>query len=188
MEATGASSFQRMSVALNNARTDIGRMLSGREEIRAERAPTPEVPKTPRLPLGPHNFSSSRLVIPHLNRTAPSTPVLGSPISAQPPPTPLSFRPITPDSYRQRIQSPTVAPQPPHPTRRSATRFIGVDPAEVHLAQLADSGRRRKKQRRRKVGKGCAPRIKNKRIRGKILACLISGMVSTGIHAGPLLL
>jgi hypothetical protein len=54
---------------------------------------------------------------------------------------------------------------------------VGVDPAELHLAELAETGRRRRQRKARERERRCMPKIKNKKIRAKILSCFISGLV-----------
>ncbi|KAI1340148.1 hypothetical protein F5Y15DRAFT_49820 [Xylariaceae sp. FL0016] len=65
------------------------------------------------------------------------------------------------------------------------TRFRGTDPAELHLADLAERGRRRRhgsdgsRGQRREPPKRflfCFPWIKSKRVRGQILRCFVSGL------------
>jgi hypothetical protein len=170
---------------LENVRTGIQQMFTGRSMVGAARAHSPESPKTPRLALGLQNFSSTRLDIPYLTRIAtipnPSNEpqIASSPESAHSPATPISSRPITPNSLRQQIQQPTISTVPSHVRHNSARRFVGIDPAEQHLAELADRGRRRRRYKSRSRDRRCAPKIKNRKIRSKILRCFISGLVST---------
>jgi hypothetical protein len=161
---------------IEGIRTGINSLFSGRSRVGPPRSRTPESPKTPRLALGLGNFSSTRLVIPYLTRTN---------TTSRPPTrqnTPISSRPITADSLRNSLrQQDTILPlsNPPRHARHNshtARRFVGVDPAELHLAELAETGRRRR-QRKAKESRRCAPKITNKKIRAKILSCFISGLV-----------
>ncbi|KAM0816028.1 hypothetical protein AB5N19_01829 [Seiridium cardinale] len=83
-----------------------------------------------------------------------------------------------------------VEPEPTHARTesngsRSRRSFRGADPAEMHLADLAESGRRRRHRARanqsEQGGKPkrflyCFPWIKSRRIRSQILRCFVSGM------------
>lgn len=174
----GRGTFQRITASLDNVWERRGRSFTGLVDAGPERTPTPEAPKIPRLVLGLHNFSTTRLVIPHLDRTAPSSPVVASPVAVERPSTPMALGPTNPNSYPQHIHIQTASGPISHSRHLSAERFAGVDPADARLAALAESGRRRRrKKKRRSSSRGCAPRIRNRRIRGKILACIISGLV-----------
>jgi hypothetical protein len=177
---------RRASSRLENVRIGINQLFSGRSSVGLPRSQTPDSPKTPRLAIGLQNLPSTRINIPYLNRpssagsneTARSN-AAGS-RSARSPLTPFSSRPITPRALQQETRDSTDRPNPP-PVRHSSTRrFIGVDPAELHLAELARVGRQRRRQntRKRHAKRRCAPKIKNKKIRAKILSCFISGLVS----------
>jgi len=172
---TSSESSQAPPSRLEGIRTGVNHLFSGRSRVGTPRSRTPESPKTPRLALGVGNFSSTRLVIPYLTRTntVPPSPARHDPHS------PISSRPITAHSLRQQTTILPTSSVPPHVRHNSypARRFVGVDPAELHLANLADSGRRRRNKARRREPR-CAPKIKNKKIRAKILSCFISGMVS----------
>ncbi|RAL64106.1 hypothetical protein DID88_003294 [Monilinia fructigena] len=74
------------------------------------------------------------------------------------------------------ISSP-ISTIPPQVQRRSERRFLSVDPAEQHLADLANRGRRRRGTPRGQMKvEERVPRIRNKRIRQKIVHSLISGL------------
>jgi hypothetical protein len=179
--STTASQNSRPAASrLANARAEVNQLFSGRSSVGARgRSQSPESPKEPRQQLGLGRLPSTRINIPYLNRTnsATNTP-LASPRSIRNPFAPISNRPVTAQSLRQETEQSHVA-NPPQ-VRRSATqnrRFVGVDPAELHLAELAEAGRRRRRQKTRNTERGCGPKIKNRKIRSKILACFISGLV-----------
>ena len=193
--SSASQSSRRAPSRLENVRVGINQLFTGRSRVGLPRSQTPESPKTPRVALGLQNLPSTRINIPYLHRTSsqssnrstqPSTSV--SP-SAHNPLTPFSSRPITPRALRQETRDSidsTNTTLPP-PFRRSSTRrFIGVDPAELHLAELAHAGRRRRRQkaRNRHTDRRCAPKIKNRKIRQKILSCFVSGLVSYQVSWG----
>jgi hypothetical protein len=70
---------------------------------------------------------------------------------------------------------------------RTSRRFEGADPAELHLANLAETGRRRRGRGRESEGRRgrpkrflfCFPWIKSRRVRSQILRCFVSGMFLT---------
>ena len=164
------------SSRLDNMRTSIQQLFSGRSSV--GRPQSPESPKTPRPALGLQDLPSTRLVIPYLTRSASdSSRSAHSPTSSSPrsPDTPISSRAITPNALRQQTEY-NISAIPPQVRRNSTRRFVGVDPAEQHLAQLAQDGRRRR-QKSRKQSRKCGPKVKNPKIRSKIISCLISGMV-----------
>jgi hypothetical protein len=175
------------SSRLDGVRAGIHQLFTGRSTV-GPRSPTPDSPKTPRFVLGLPNLSSTRLNVPYLSRTpsvprrsntqrSNTTPTASSSQSPESPTTPISSRPITPNSLRQQVQQPAVSAVPYHVRNNSARRFVGVDPAEHHLAELAQAGRERRRHKRRHRERVCAPKIKNRKIRAKILSCFISGMV-----------
>ena len=174
-QISSESSRERPS-RLEGIRTGVNHLFSGRSRVGTPRSRTPESPKTPRLALGLGNFSSTRLVIPYLTRT--NTNPSPSP-TRHDPHSPISSRPITAHSLRQQTTILPTSSVPPHVRQNShsARRFVGVDPAELHLADLADSGRRRRRNKTRQREPRCAPKIKNRKIRAKILSCFISGLV-----------
>ena len=167
---------------LQNMRTGlqqlfVGRSVVGRDE---ERDAVPETPKTPRLPLGLQRLPSTRFNLPYLNRTTTASSVRSavspSPRTDIPPPspnTPISARPITPNSYTEMRQSMSI----PQPAMQSSSRpFIGVDPEEQHLAELAERGRRRRRKRsRRPTTRRLFPNMQNRKVRSKAISCLLSG-------------
>jgi hypothetical protein len=176
---------RRASSRLENVRIGINQLFTGRSRVGLPRTQTPESPKTPRLALGLQNLPSTRINIPYLNRTSSTSsnrstrPNVGVLRSARNPLTPFSSRPLTPRALRQETQDSTETAIPPPVGRSSTRRFIGVDPAELHLAELAHAGRRRRRQksRNRHAERRCAPKIKNRKIRAKILSCFVSGLV-----------
>jgi hypothetical protein len=172
---------------LENVRVGLNSLFTGRSRVGRVRveSQTPESPKTPRPALGLRELPSTRLHIPYLTRTNSSRNNSISSVSrrsTQSPLTPISSRPLTPNSFRQQTQQhfrdPPATSIPPPVRRTSTRRFVGVDPAELHLAELAQAGRRRRKRKARSVERRCAPKIKNRHIRAKILSCFISGLVS----------
>ncbi len=172
---------RRPPTALDNVRNGIASLFSGYSRVgsgRERQSQVPESPKTPRLPHG--GLPSTRHIIPHLTRTS-TNPDLSPPArsrASQSRRLPFSsFRshPATPHDPSQEI-----SPVRPIHRRYSTRRFVGVDPAEVQLAELAHSGRRRQSHKGRRgdiMCWMCAPKIKNKKIRAKILSCFVSGMV-----------
>jgi hypothetical protein len=185
--ASRPSQFSR----LGGLRAGIHQLFSGRSTV-GPRSPTPDSPKSPRFVLGLPNLPTTRLNVPYLNRTAsnPSrsnsqhsyaAPAPSSPPITESIATPISSRPITPNSLRQQVQQPDVSAAPSHVRHNSARRFVGVDPAEQHLAELAQAGRDRRRRKRKHKGRTCGPKIKNRKIRAKILTCFISGLVNRSL-------
>jgi hypothetical protein len=139
----------------------------------------------PKMPwLGLSNLSTGRLVIPYLSR--PATPssrpaTARSPTASPPPHLPSSAvsqnitAPVSSDRLErvQRVPS-TVAPV--HQGNPGA--FIAVDPAEQHLQDLVDTGRRRRhRTRKAKASRHtCFPAIRHRKIRSKVISCLVSGI------------
>jgi len=177
---------RRAPSRLENVRIGINQLFTGQSRVGLSRNQTPESPKTPRLALGLQNLPSTRINIPYLNRTSSTSsnestrPNTAVPRSARNPLTPFSSRPITPRALRQESRDSTDRTVPPPVRHTSTRRFIGVDPAELHLAELAQAGRRRRRQnsRKRHANRRCAPKIKNRKIRAKILSCFVSGLVN----------
>ncbi|KAG0653016.1 hypothetical protein D0Z07_0098 [Hyphodiscus hymeniophilus] len=186
---SGQTSRRNQPSRLDGVRMGIHSLFSGRSTV-GPRNPTPDSPKSPRFVLGLPNLSTTRLNVPYLTRSASnpsrshsqrSQASQGTPssLSAESPTTPISSRPITPNSLREELEEPTVSADQSHVRSGSARRFVGVDPAERHLAELAQAGRERQKHKRRHKERTCAPKIKNRKIRAKILICFISGMFLT---------
>lgn len=151
-------------------------------------------PKTPRFNLGPPTLPGARLNLPHLSRTwtNSSDSARSRPSSAMPPNRPA--REVLPEAYVARAEATQAASVAiPAPTARRAHSesrgrtggFTGPDPAEMHLAQMAQEGRRRRRLRQRSQqgdGEGhpkrflfCLPWVRSRRMRSQILRCLISG-------------
>lgn len=141
-------------------------------------------PKTPRSHTGPPSLPSGRLA--GLRN--------GSRVS-------LSQEDVPPTAdgsgHRASLQQPrterfpVVAQPPPTHSRtdsgsgRSRRSFRGADPAEIHLAGLAESGRqRRRRTNSSRAQRGnkpqrflyCFPWIKSRRMRSQILRCVVSGL------------
>jgi len=175
-QISSESSRERPS-RLEGIRTGVNHMFSGRSRVAPARSGAPESPKTPRLASGLGNSSTTRLAIPYITRsnTNPSQST-----TRHDPHSPISTAPITAHSLRQQTTILPTSSVPPHVRHDSQTgrRFVGVDPAELHLASLADSGRRRRRNKAQREPR-CAPKLKNKKIRTKILSCFISGLFLT---------
>jgi hypothetical protein len=174
----------RQNSRLDGMRTGLHQLFNGRSTV-GPRNPTLDSPKSPRFVLGLPNLSTTRLNVPYLDRT-PSVPRRSNtqrsnssptPSPSRSPQTPSDSRPSSPESLRLYIQQPPVSVAPSHVRHHSARRFVGVDPAELHLAELAQSGRGRRRHKSRNRERTCAPKIKNRKIRAKILSCFVSGMV-----------
>ncbi|PQE25644.1 U5 snRNP complex subunit protein [Rutstroemia sp. NJR-2017a BBW] len=169
-------STNRRQSRLDDIREGLHSLFSGRTSIREARSVAPESHKAPRLP-GLGALPSTRIVIPGLNSNRSSTrrsfsstaPVLPQHEDPSLPP-PFNSRPAS--RFSQSTQLPPVSTIPPTVHRRSERRFVGVDPAEQHLADLVDDGRRRRRRKSRSRQK-CLPRIRNKKIRQKILLTLV---------------
>ena len=173
---------------LQNVRVGINQLFTGRSRVGLSRSQSPESPKTPRLALGLQNLPSTRIHIPYLTRTSSTSsdrstrPPTALPRSARNPLSPFSSRPRTSGARQQEPEDFPDTATPPPARRSSGRRFVGVDPAELHLAELAQVGRRRRRQksraRHRHAERRCGPKIKNRKIRQKILSCFVSGIVS----------
>ncbi|RYP13617.1 hypothetical protein DL765_006818 [Monosporascus sp. GIB2] len=191
----------------------------GDEEDGSRRADD-DSPKTPQLPsmhparldLPTNNIgriwtreSSGPLLPPH-HETAPPQQLPPPPSSSAESPT---SRRSSVSSLANTAQYPGVATPPPARQRSESggrRRFEGPDPAELHLAALADSGRRRDRHRHRrrrrhertqsgsrrsrghhergaddKEAPGsflfCFPWVRSRRMRAQILKCFVSGLV-----------
>lgn len=171
---------QRVTPPARDMRTGLHRLFSGESRIGSRRL-SPESPKTPRLPLGFPNISSSRITLPHLTHTRSNRSIDSqtsiSPLSPHVAP-PAHSRTISAESFRelQRSASDTAADR----RRDSRRRFVGVDPEELHLAHLAEAHRARKnkhKNKKRQRQPICLPNIKNRTIRKKLLSCVVSGSI-----------
>ncbi|KAN0112887.1 hypothetical protein V8E51_005838 [Hyaloscypha variabilis] len=174
---------------LQNVRVGINQLFTGRSRVGLSRSQSPESPKTPRLALGLQNLPSTRIHIPYLTRTSSTSsdrstrPPTTLPRSARNPLSPFSSRPRTSGAWQQEPEDFPDTATPPPARRSSGRRFVGVDPAELHLAELAQVGRRRRRQksraRHRHAERRCGPKIKNRKIRQKILSCFVSGIFLT---------
>ncbi|KAL0942133.1 uncharacterized protein CTRU02_200019 [Colletotrichum truncatum] len=153
-------------------------------------------PKTPQFNLGLPTLPGTRLNLPHLTRTwtSGSTGSDSRPNPEQPAPSRSVTEPL-PEPYLMRAggsQDASVAIPPPIAQRarseshRRTRRFTGPDPAEMHLAQMAQEGRRRRRQGQRNHQDDgdeghpkrfllCLPWVKSRRMRSQIFRCLISG-------------
>jgi hypothetical protein len=164
-------------------RTSINHLFSGRSRVGPlERSRTPDSPKTPRLPLGLGNFSSTRLHIPYLSRSD-STSSIRTPIRAQHSAhssvSSEAAAPLRRETRRIPENHTSAPPSPPrtHYNPPASRRFVGVGPEDDRLAQLAEIGRRRR-NKSRNANRRCGPKVKNRKIRAKILSCFISGLVT----------
>lgn len=144
-----------------------------------EMTTSPEAPKTPRLELAPRDLSSTRIIRIARAATAPATLLRANstasphtPLSAH---TPVTSRPITPNSLRD-LQRTMSLPQ--LDSRSSSRPFIGVDPEEQYLADLAARGRRRQSKRARgsRGRRSCVVNFRDRKIRSKIIACCFSAI------------
>ncbi|KAI0121027.1 hypothetical protein BJ170DRAFT_157373 [Xylariales sp. AK1849] len=176
-----------------------GRSINGRR-LQLQMRPTDDneddSPKTPRFHVRRPSLPSIRLQHPSLSRTW-SRGESGRE-------SPRGTAPSLPrdDEARSSLQRtrtdrfPVVAePQPAHsrPTSSGSNtsgrrQFRGVDPAEMHLADLAETGRRRRQRGDSDVSREgrqgekpkrflyCFPWIKNRRIRSQVLRCFVSGI------------
>jgi hypothetical protein len=155
-----------------------------------------ESPKTPRFALGLPHLPSTRLHLPHLTRTwtngsngpasRPPTARPGTSVASEAAPRP---------SFSRAMQERLATLTPPEPAaqveadqqRHRLRRFDGADPAELHLAAMAEDGRRRTRGRPHdraprpppKRFLFCFPWIKSRRIRSQILRCFVSGTFLT---------
>ncbi|KAI1841376.1 hypothetical protein JX265_013476 [Neoarthrinium moseri] len=169
---------------LFSGRQNAGRTPESRPTLQGE----DESPKTPRFHLGLPSLPSTRLHLPNLSRTW--TRDTSGPASPRDTTTESSAAEPRPSLQRSRTQRfPVVSePQPIHPRSNSSSsrrQFRGADPAEMHLADLADTGRRRRHGNNSRSTRHaekpkrfmfCFPWIKSRRIRSQILRCFVSGM------------
>ncbi|CZT02934.1 uncharacterized protein RAG0_09891 [Rhynchosporium agropyri] len=192
--SSSAAPLQAQS-RFESLRNGLNRWFSGRSRVGTpRRQEVPESPKTPRHTPGLQELRlpSTRIHIPYLTRSdsresSRDSEVLASPRSFRHPFAPIAApRPITANSFdtrphtRRPSDDQNVLPRAHQP---AGHRFVGVDPAELHLADLAATGRRRRRRRRtqkmRRSERLCGPKIKNRKIRAKTLSCFISGMFLT---------
>jgi len=178
-----SSSSGPQSSRLDNVRSGIQSLFTGRSTV-GTRSHHPEAPKSPAVSLGLGHLPSTRLHIPYLARIRTGTSVRDSSSStvstASTPPYTRTTTPVNPhsaDEVLANAQPLPVSAAPPRVHRSSAPRYVGVGPEEQHLAELANTGRRRRKIRMRE--RGCGPKMKNKKIRAKFLSSLISGVFLT---------
>lgn len=149
-------------------------------------------PKTPRFHLGLPSLPSARFHLPSLSRTSTRDESTGSSSEMSEASAPDGLEPRASLQQSRTDRFPAVAePQATHvrPDSRSSSRtrrfFRGADPAEMHLAGLAEDGRRRRHRNRsgqpQAGGKPkrflyCFPWIQSWRIRKQIVRCFVSGM------------
>ncbi|KAM0155484.1 hypothetical protein ACHAPG_005832 [Botrytis cinerea] len=175
---------ERGQSRLEEIRGGLNSVFAGRSSVEA-RNRSPESHKAPRL-VGLSNLPSTRIHIPGLTTSRSSTrrnSAAAEPTLPQheerrlPPIATRSHSRLSRSAQLPAVASP-ISTMPPRVQRRSDRRFLSVDPAEQHLADLANRGRRRRGPPRgmQECGRGCAPRIRNKRIRQKIVHSLISGL------------
>ena len=192
---------------LFTGRSSVGRPR--RSSIQVPESPkTPRPIPTPRPVLALRNMPTTRLAIPYISRsrsdarsysrsesrsysrtesrTHSRTESTHPAVSSSPSPRsphfdniPPSSQPIRTDSWHRQVQQQDISTPRHHGRQNSSQRFVGVDPAEQHLAQLAETGRRRRRNKHRtsKSQRRCAPKMKNRKIRSKVLSCFVSAMV-----------
>ncbi|KAL2071233.1 hypothetical protein VTL71DRAFT_12468 [Oculimacula yallundae] len=168
-------------------RSGMNGWFNGQSRVGTPRREVPDSPKTPRYTPGLQELRlpSTRLHIPYLTRSDSSQSLrdralLASPRSGRHPFAPISSPPRAAASERPHTRRPSDENVPTRTQQPIARRFTGVDPAELHLADLAAAGRRRRgTQKTRRSERLCGPKIKNRKIRAKILSCFVSGMFLT---------
>ncbi|RDW62614.1 hypothetical protein BP5796_10916 [Coleophoma crateriformis] len=185
------------STRMEGMRVGLQQLFTGRSTVgmdtQREARDEEEVlsPKTPVLTFRAHELPSTRIQIPGLSRSgsrasnhswrSSNRSSRGSERSHRVSEDldPISTRPITPESL-QRSVSEHQQPQPVynfvHP--RDHSRFVSIDPAEAELAELAQTGRRRRRRKTRTKTRSrtCGPKIRNRKIRAKMLNCIVSGV------------
>lgn len=194
--STDRSSRRPATSRLDSVRASVHDLFRGESIVGRGRDQEPESPKSPARPpiarpvIGLQNLPMTRLNIPYLTRSRSDSSRRThhsndsqssiSPLSPHISDPPADYQPF-PREPLEEPRQPVEATSPPRAHHASSRRFVGIDPAELHLAQLAHDGRRRRTKRRsrnrRNERSACAPKVKNKRIRSKILSCFISGLV-----------
>lgn len=158
-------------------RRSLRQLFTGTSVVEVTTTPDGPKPSRPELAL---QYLSTTGILPRPSRAA-TAPATSSRSSSTASPdnlsayTPMTSRPITPNSLRdaQRAMS-LPLPQ----TRDSSRAFIGVDPEERYLADLAARGRRRQAKRARggKRRRSCVINFKDRKVRSKIIACCFSAI------------
>ncbi|KAK8029943.1 hypothetical protein PG993_011234 [Apiospora rasikravindrae] len=181
-----------------------------------------ESPKSPNFNINLTNMPSTRLHLPNLARTwtrgssgPPTRPSSvheaeqrgGGGGGDDPRPSTVQSEWPRPTMQEQQGQQPDRLPviEEPQPARTRQSEegrssfmqhFRGADPAEMHLADMADRGRQRTRRRDRSDGSAsgrasdpatgrrapshflfCFPWIKSRRVRNQVLRCFVSGML-----------
>lgn len=168
------------SMRVNDMRRNLRQFLIGRPAV--ERGGTSKRRKPARLVV--HESSSIRANPQFLSRaaTAPATmPASSSVISTFPPFSayaPADFHALTPHDLQNLNRSMTW---PQSATQMTGHAFVGVDPEEQYLAELATQGRRRRSRRtrHRKRNRGCGITWTDRRIRSRIITCCLSVLLLT---------
>ncbi|EMR68822.1 hypothetical protein UCREL1_4158 [Eutypa lata UCREL1] len=117
-------------------------VVGRREELARDDGNNDDEPKTPRLD-DQTTAPSTRLHLSHITRTWRNRPDPQYPGLATPPAVAVSV--LRSDSSR-------ISRIPSSSSSSGRRRFEGPDPAELHLAALADSGRRRRERHERRHG------------------------------------
>ncbi|KAL3422585.1 hypothetical protein PVAG01_06741 [Phlyctema vagabunda] len=190
MPSQGLDSQRRSPSRLEGVRGGLQQLFTGRSSVGRGSAGSSRVneeimsPKTPVLEFREHELPSTHIRIPGLSRPGSNRTSRSSNASsrnsrrlAREPSTPISTRPIVPNILQQTF---TNRPAPTYHEGhvRNNSRFVGVDPAEAELAELAQAGRRRRKTRPSRT-RMLAPKIRSKKIRAKILSSFVSGIFLT---------
>ncbi|KAK6597891.1 hypothetical protein H4I96_08843 [Botrytis cinerea] len=141
---------ERGQSRLEEIRGGLNSVFAGRSSVEA-RNRSPESHKAPRL-VGLSNLPSTRIHIPGLTTSRSSTrrnSAAAEPTLPQheerrlPPIATRSHSRLSRSAQLPAVASP-ISTMPPRVQRRSDRRFLSVDPAEQHLADLANRGRRRR--------------------------------------------
>jgi hypothetical protein len=178
-QGTRSGSRVARSTRAENMRRGLRQLFTGTSVV--ERTTAPEGQKTPRLELPTQGFSLTSIAIPQIFRTTTAPATLSTPSSAastdnpSPAHMPLTSRPITPNGLRD-IQRTMSLPLPV--ARGSSHPFVGVDPEERYLADLAARGRRRQSKRARGARKrrSCVINFRDRKVRSKVIACCLSAI------------